>query len=243
MKLYLTRHQYDNTFTEDLWAALSEASNKPVGTIMSGWTKQMGFPFIRVMALQEGKDKRVVRVSQQRFYADGTKDEKNPIWMIPIEIATSRSPTTPSLSFVLEGEKSEIILNDIQPGDWFKVKIFLLLFLSVGSNKLFICQMNSGQVGFYRTCYEPELLKELIPAIQHQILPPLDRLGLLDDLFALVKAGHSTTIEIFHLLEAFIDEDHYSVWNCICNVLNALSHLLSYTEDGHLFQSRHAFEI
>ena len=31
MKLYLTRHMYGNTFAEDLWAALSEASKKPVG--------------------------------------------------------------------------------------------------------------------------------------------------------------------------------------------------------------------
>lgn len=129
MQLYLTRHKYGNTFTEDLWTALSEASNKPVGTIMSGWTKQVGFPFIRVMAQQEGKDKRVVRVTQQRFYADGSKDEKNPIWMVPIEIATSRSPTTPSVSFVLEGEKGEIILNDIQPDDWFKVKRGKKLFI------------------------------------------------------------------------------------------------------------------
>lgn len=40
--------QYKNTFTEDLWAALEEASNKPVGAVMSTWTKQMGFPVVEV---------------------------------------------------------------------------------------------------------------------------------------------------------------------------------------------------
>lgn len=40
--------QYKNTFTEDLWAALEEASNKPVGAVMSTWTKQMGFPVVQV---------------------------------------------------------------------------------------------------------------------------------------------------------------------------------------------------
>ena len=121
--MYLTRHKYGNTFTEDLWAALSEASSKPVGSIMSGWTKQMGFPVIRVTARQEGEDKRVLQLSQQRFLADGTKDENNTMWMVPIEIATSRSPNTPSMSFVLEGETSEIVLNDIRPNEWFKVRI------------------------------------------------------------------------------------------------------------------------
>lgn len=41
--------QYKNTFTEDLWAALEEASNKPVGAVMSTWTKQMGFPVVQVI--------------------------------------------------------------------------------------------------------------------------------------------------------------------------------------------------
>lgn len=43
--------QYKNTFTEDLWAALEEASNKPVGAVMSTWTKQMGFPVVEVCCI------------------------------------------------------------------------------------------------------------------------------------------------------------------------------------------------
>jgi len=41
MTTYLTRHQYKNTFTEDLWRALEESSGKPVGQVMGTWTKQM----------------------------------------------------------------------------------------------------------------------------------------------------------------------------------------------------------
>ena len=48
MNLYLSRHSYKNTQTEDLWAALEEGSNKPVGAVMSTWTKQKGFPVISV---------------------------------------------------------------------------------------------------------------------------------------------------------------------------------------------------
>ena len=129
MKLYLTRHKYGNTCTEDLWTALGEASSKPVKAVMSGWTKQMGFPVIRVSARQEGENKRIVCVKQQRFFADGTKDDNNTMWMVPVEIATSRSPSTPSMSFVLEGETAEIVLNDIRPNEWLKVRILCSLFL------------------------------------------------------------------------------------------------------------------
>ena len=40
-----------NINTEDLWEHLGQASNKPVGEVMSGWTKQLGYPVLSV----EGK--------------------------------------------------------------------------------------------------------------------------------------------------------------------------------------------
>ena len=52
MHAYLSRHKYTNTFTEDLWRALGEASGKPVPEIMSTWTKQMGFPVLKVGLLK-----------------------------------------------------------------------------------------------------------------------------------------------------------------------------------------------
>ena len=48
INLYLSRHSYKNTITDDLWAALEEVSSKPVGALMSNWTKQKGFPLISV---------------------------------------------------------------------------------------------------------------------------------------------------------------------------------------------------
>jgi len=48
MHSYLTQHQYSNTFTEDLWRSLYEASGKPIEDIMGTWTKQMGFPVLKV---------------------------------------------------------------------------------------------------------------------------------------------------------------------------------------------------
>ena len=47
-------------------------------------------------------------------------------------------------------------------------------------------QINAGGVGFYRTVYPQNMLDALLPAIKNQSLPPRDRLGLQNDLFALV---------------------------------------------------------
>lgn len=70
MNLYLCRHQYSNTFTEDLWAALEEASSKPVASVMSTWTKQMGFPVITVESVSQEANRRTFTLTQAKFCAD-----------------------------------------------------------------------------------------------------------------------------------------------------------------------------
>lgn len=75
MNLYLTRHQYNNTFTGDLWTALEEASNKPIKEIMSTWTLQKGFPVIKVeKEIQMADGSRVLSLSQTKFIANGGVD-------------------------------------------------------------------------------------------------------------------------------------------------------------------------
>ena len=73
MNLYLTRHQYGNTFTEDLWAALEEASSKPIKTVMPTWTKQMGFPVITVESSEQQNNSRVLVLSQHKFCAEANR--------------------------------------------------------------------------------------------------------------------------------------------------------------------------
>ena len=42
MRAYMAKHQYSNTTSSDLWAALEKASGKPVGKLASDWTLQPG---------------------------------------------------------------------------------------------------------------------------------------------------------------------------------------------------------
>lgn len=81
------------------------------------------------------------------------------------------------------------------------------------------------------------MLERLVPAIRDQSLPPLDRLGLLDDLFALVQAGHTSTVEVLKLLKAFENEVDFTVWSSVSNVLSKLGVLLSYTDCEEAFRN------
>ena len=48
IRLYLKKHAYANTVTQDLWNALEESSQQPVGQIMNTWILQGGHPLIKV---------------------------------------------------------------------------------------------------------------------------------------------------------------------------------------------------
>jgi aminopeptidase N len=90
IRRYIAAHKYSNSTTADLWNALSEASKKPVGDIVAGWTEQSGFPVVQVKREPEGN----VRITQERF----TLNFKNapPLeWKIPLTYAVvGEAPAT-----------------------------------------------------------------------------------------------------------------------------------------------------
>ncbi|XP_037947541.1 puromycin-sensitive aminopeptidase [Teleopsis dalmanni] len=210
MNIYLTRHQYKNTCTEDLWAALQEASSVPVAEVMSTWSKLQGFPVVSVDAIQKDDNKMVLKLSQSKFTADGSKPVEDYTWVIPITVSTSKHPDKIAKTFLLNKKEMEVVLDDVGPNDWIKI--------------------NPGTVGYYRTRYSKEMLEKLIPAVSNMELPPLDRLGLIDDMFAMCQAGQTSTAEVLKLIDSYRNETNYTVWTAITNSLSNLYILISHTE-------------
>lgn len=209
MNLYLTRHKFTNTQTEDLWAALEEASGKPVGTMMATWTSQKGFPVIKVQEKQEGSN-RVLTIQQEKFCADGQQAGDGYLWLVPISVSTSSSPDTPVKTILLDTASTTITLDNVPPEDWVKV--------------------NTGTVGVYRVQYPADMLDKLIPAIKDRTLPPKDRLGLQSDLYALAKAGRASAVDVLKVTEAFLNEDNFTVWSDLSQNLSDVALLLQYTD-------------
>jgi aminopeptidase N len=78
IRRYIAAHKYSSSTTADLWNALSESSNKPVGQIAAAWTEQPGFPV--VIMKREGEK---ISLSQERFtinFPDAPALE----WKIPL---------------------------------------------------------------------------------------------------------------------------------------------------------------
>ena len=82
--------------------------------------------------------------------------------------------------------------------------------------------LNSERKGFYRTTYDTPLLHYITKQIDAGKLSPLDRLGILTDLFETSKAGHTPTTQALSLLEHYKSEDNAVVWTTMAGMLGSI---------------------
>jgi puromycin-sensitive aminopeptidase len=88
-------------------------------------------------------------------------------------------------------------------------------------------KLNTGQTGFYRVKYDSDHLEKLSQEIRDNKLSPLDRLGLISDIFESAKAGFSTTNEALKLISNFSQEEDYVVWTIIATNLSSLRSVMN----------------
>ncbi|XP_037041212.1 puromycin-sensitive aminopeptidase-like [Bradysia coprophila] len=216
---YLRQYQFGNATTMNLWESFETVSDQNVGKVMSTWTKQKGFPVIEVVQRRLPAEKRVVLdISQKKFsMSELTAEDSKAIWSIPITVCTRREPTE-KMVCLLDGRNMEVTIENVDADDWVKV--------------------NANSVGYYHVLYESSHLSELLPAVESKALSPLDRWNLQNDLFALVQAGRTSTVDVLKLMKSFVNEDDYTVWAAVDNALERLDILLANTDDQELL---HAF--
>jgi puromycin-sensitive aminopeptidase len=203
MQIYLKRHAYGNATTEDLWAALAEASGQPIHAMMDTWTKQPGFPLLVVKPQEHG----MRTITQQRFIADGdvlTAEESAQRWYLPVSYLHCGDPE-PRKQFL---SKDALI---VVPNETLKV--------------------NVGQIPLARVSYVTDRWPALIEAVRTGILSAPDRLGLVSDALSLTRAGRLGADTLVRLLSAYENETNYSVWSTIIGALGALDSILEETPD------------
>ncbi len=83
-------------------------------------------------------------------------------------------------------------------------------------------KLNMGQTGFYRTTYNPSHLERLGELISRGKFKPIDRLGILSDVFETAKAGKFDTAEALHFLSFFKQENNFAVWDIISSSVGSV---------------------
>lgn len=134
-----------------------------------------------------------VTLEQERFFANPSEKPTDQLWPIALQANHDSLPNQ---------------MNDRSHSQ--KVK---------DSNTLLL---NSGQSGFYRVIYNAAHLERIGEQIKKGRIGPLDRLGVLADVFEAAKAGKSHTTETLHFMDNFRNETNYAVWDVISSVLSSI---------------------
>lgn len=88
-------------------------------------------------------------------------------------------------------------------------------------------KLNRGQSGFYRTTYNATQLRHLGEQIKRGRLSPIDRLGILSDVFETAKAGESSTTDALQFLSNFHEETNYAAWDVIATALGNIRTMMN----------------
>ena len=196
MRAYMAQHQYSNTTSADLWAALETASGKPVGKLASDWTTQPGFPLIKVeQACVEGKRK--VTLSQEQYRLDEPALEKR-LWNVPLQVGTVNGRAWYTL---LSGPSSTLTQASCEGA----------------------LVVDPHSVGYFRIHYDPASFRAL--AEQAPLLPDSTRLRLLADTWSLASNGRMGLDGYLNLVRRYGDEPRVAVWEAILSHLRTLDSL------------------
>jgi len=182
LKNYLSKNEYACASSPQLWEALEEASKKPIKRMMRSWIEQPGFPMVE--AKREGQN---LMLRQRRFtYLPNEFDQE---WIIPITVKVFCGESkSESVTILLESKQGII---------------------DIGRDAV-AYKVNYRQTGFFRVKYDDEdNLKELAKRIWAKELPPEDRWGLQNDLYALVKTSDISIDDYLDFLSSYSQEEDF----------------------------------
>jgi tricorn protease interacting factor F2/3 len=193
---FMQKYEYSNANSQKYWGALEEGTGKPIKDFADSWIHQSGYPIVSVRQ----KDKTLLFKQNHFTYLPKEVEGDKKLWFLPIHLKTYKN-NGETVEFNFTFEKSSYKLS--LPDDTEAIKI------------------NVGHNGFFRVNYDYSLLAKLGNLIKNHKLSPIDRYGIENDLFALVKQG-SVKIEYYldYLNSYYLEEKDY------LPLVSIFSHLL-----------------
>ncbi|WP_144214553.1 M1 family metallopeptidase [Shewanella donghaensis] len=179
IRQYVKDHAFKNTEADDLWNALSKASGKDVGSILSTFIEQSSYPLIDVSL---AGDK--LTLAQTRFVNAGTKADKQS-WTVPVSVKYGKGDKVETQTILLNSQSQTIKLA-FSP-DWI--------------------YPDSDAMGYYRWLLDETQMANLLANAKTQ-LTARERKALISAADALLDAGFISGGELLKILGAFIDDQH-----------------------------------
>ncbi|MBX3028217.1 ERAP1-like C-terminal domain-containing protein [bacterium] len=192
VRAYLTRYREANATADDFWRELGAASGRDVATIANAWITQPGHPLLRFSSANGRLEAR-----QQRFFADpdAPADPRGATWPTPLVIKHGRGDQSGETRVLLDGATQTIELPE---HDWFFP--------------------NGDGAGFFRFALDDAALHRLVQVVQ-SALNPAERLTLVGNQWALVRACKADVAQFFSMLAGFRAEPDRAVLSAIAERL------------------------
>ena len=203
LRQYMQRHAYANAEGADLWRAMADASGQDIPAMMDSWIQQVGFP---VVAAEVTRSDRTVSagITQRRFLYSGPNEDPT-LWHVPVRIGHAGDEHATSL--MMTERSSKVTVPGADPDGWVKV--------------------NAGGTGFYRVRYAGDELARLTDGVRRGQVSASDRLGLLDDTYALARARFVDATEFLDVASAHDADEDFSVWVTLAGHLGGIESLLA----------------
>ena len=213
VRLYMQKHQYSNTTSDDFWRAIEKASSKPITAIAHDFTLQPGIPMIKVGDASCKAGTTTIQLTQSEFSRDHL-DKKSLRWHVPVT-AQVIGTGAPVQALVSDG-KATMHLPGCGP-----------------------VLVNAGQTGYFRTLYSPKQFQVL--ADHFAEIAPIDQLGLLSDTWSLGLAGLQPISNALNLANATPPDSDPQILGKVTSMYNTINQL--YRDDPKRQQQFNQFAI
>ena len=203
IRLYMRRHREANATADDLWGALEESSGQPILAMANGWIRQTGYPLVS-LSLEREAAGTFVNLRQRRFFAEPGAAARGSAtrWLVPIVLRFRDGAGVKEQPVLLAEESARVRLAAEGGVVW--------------------CLGNAEARGFYRAAYAPETLARLLPAVGE--LRPAERVALVSDSWALVRAGETTIEAFLELVASLRHETDHVVLDELVGKLSVIEH-------------------
>ena len=199
VRIYLARHKWANATAADFWRALDESSDRDVTGLATAWITEPGHPLISC-AVRETAAGLTVDLTQERFFVDAGARATGQTWPVPLVFRYGRSDgSVHEHRHLLEGPRGSV---DLPGAIWYFP--------------------NGSGAGFYRYGLDDRSLALLAGHVG--ALAPEERLSLVDDQWALARAGRATIGQVLALIAGLTGEDDLYVLRSLAEILSWLNH-------------------
>ncbi len=202
IRRYMNAHAYGNAETTDLWDAIEAETGDPVRAIMDSWIFQGGFPLVTISVAADGMS---ATFTQERMRYEGGADIAEQQWAIPLRYRWQPEGGEPVTESILLTDESTTVSFD-QEAAWIVA--------------------NAESASFVRVAYD-EASGEMLREVAGEKLYPVERYAFVDDGWASMLHGSTSSISMLTLLEAMSTDGDKSVWAGIISGLRGLRRLVT----------------